>query len=228
MFPESPADNPPQASRRLVVTAGPTHEPIDAVRFLGNRSSGKLGIALAHAAALSQWHTTLLLGPVSAEPDLNPNIRLRRFVTTDELDALLDAHVPACTHLVMAAAVADFKPASPAPPGQKWRRSSDAAVLRLVPTHDLIAKQVARRTSGQIFVGFALEPAAEMLASARAKRARKGVDAIVANPLETLDADHIEPVLVTASSEIRPEPPRLAKHRFADWLLERLVALEAP
>ncbi|NJK32453.1 MAG: phosphopantothenoylcysteine decarboxylase, partial [Deltaproteobacteria bacterium] len=161
----------------------PTHEPIDAVRYLANRSSGKVGAAIASAAAQFGHHTKLLMGPVPVLPPLNPRVELLRYTSTADLKALLDQHFPAADILIMAAAVADFTPQSPSPPpAAKWRRSDGHATLELVPTPDLLAACAALRQPGQILVGFALEPAAVLMESARRKLASKRVDAIVANP----------------------------------------------
>lgn len=102
--------------RKLLITAGPTYEPIDAVRFIGNRSSGRLGVALADEAARRGWEVTLLLGPVAVTP-AEPAVRVSHFRTTADLDALLGTHVPVCDVLVMAAAVADYRPKRATAPG---------------------------------------------------------------------------------------------------------------
>lgn len=210
----------------LLVTAGPTHEPLDAVRYLANRSSGRLGIALAeHAAAALQWPTTLLLGPTPREPT-HTAVNCTRFQTTADLQVLLQQHLPTCDLLVMAAAVADFRPKRAAAATEKVRRTGAGLSLELESTPDLLAMCSRMRHPGQTLIGFALEPREHMLASAREKLARKGVDAIVANPLETMDADSVEAVIVTADAE-RPTPGVMSKADFAPWLLERLTLLHA-
>src|SRR5262245_55498974 len=97
----------PTGGRRLLITAGPTHEPIDAVRFLGNRSSGRLGVALADEAAGRGWTVTLLLGPVSRTPS-DSRVRVVRFRTCTDLEGLLAEAAAGCDVLIMAAAVADY------------------------------------------------------------------------------------------------------------------------
>jgi phosphopantothenoylcysteine decarboxylase/phosphopantothenate--cysteine ligase len=175
---------------RLLITAGPTHEPIDAVRFLGNRSSGRLGAALAESAADLDWDVRTLIGPHADLPDTRDrSIDIRRFRSTADLEALLAEHLPWCDMLIMAAAVSDFTPVVPKnAKSTKWRRGSKALTLELTPTPDLLKGCSERARGDQILVGFALEPAETMLASARAKLERKGIDFIVANPLETMDA----------------------------------------
>jgi phosphopantothenoylcysteine decarboxylase/phosphopantothenate--cysteine ligase len=220
---------------RILITAGPTHEPIDAVRYIGNRSSGRLGVALAHAAAARGWRVTLLLGPSALAPD-DSRVRLRRFRTAADLEALLREEFPRSPAddggepvkiLVMAAAVADYRPTSPSPEGAsgKIRRSAQALHLTLEPTPDLLAGCAARRLPGQVIVGFALEPRERLEASAREKLVRKGVDLIVANPLEAMDSPMIEAALVRADGTEHRTPRPIQKERFAEWLLDHLTAL---
>lgn len=214
----------PSTPTRLLITAGPTHEPIDDVRYLGNRSSGRLGAALAdHAAALG-WDTTLLLGPTHLTPS-DSRVRTIRFRTTADLQALLARHLPDCDILIMAAAVADYrpKPADPSAQG-KIHRSDQTLILELEPTPDLLAECSRRRAKGQLLVGFALEPRERLMDSARSKLARKGLDFIVANPLETMDAPDIEATLLGADGSVRTTPGRIPKADFAPWLLAALSA----
>lgn len=210
----------PQGRSRLLITAGPTHEPIDRVRFIGNRSSGRLGIALAEAAAASGWQVTLLLGP-TPRTSADSRIRVHRFQTTADLELLLSQHFPDCHVLVMAAAVADYRP-RPAPPDAdgKLKRDPAGLTLHLDPTPDLLAGCAARRDPSQLLIGFALEPRARMIDSARDKLARKRVDLIVANPLETMDADGIEAAVVGPAGPIASTPGPIDKALFAPWLLD--------
>jgi phosphopantothenoylcysteine decarboxylase/phosphopantothenate--cysteine ligase len=211
--------------RRLLITAGPTHEPIDAVRYLGNRSSGRLGVALADAAVRRGWTVTLLLGPTPRMPS-DSRVRLHRFRTTADLEGLLATHLPHADVLVMAAAVADFRPrVEPGMLEGKHRRSKDGMALTLDPTPDLLAGCAARRRPGQVLIGFALEPRERLLASAREKLQRKGVDAIIANPLETMDGDTIEAVMVLRNGTDRQTEGAVGKDQFAGWLLDALDGL---
>lgn len=219
---------------RLVITAGPTQEPIDAVRYLGNRSSGRLGIALACEAAGRGHDVTLLLGPTPRQCD-DSRVRVVRFRTTADLQLLLREAVPACDALIMAAAVADYRPvvrshagAPPIDPStHKLPRQGGPLSIDLVPTPDLLAERVQARRPGQVFVGFALEPRERLVDSARAKLARKGVDMIVANPLETMDAETIEATLVHAGGAVEPAGSMTSKEAFAPWLLDRVERLVA-
>jgi len=215
------------APLRMLLTAGPTHEPIDAVRYLGNRSSGRLGIALAQAAAERGHTVTLLLGPTGQQL-VHSSVRLERFRTADDLARLLEAHQRDCDVLVMAAAVADYRPAShEADLTAKRRREPGKLTLELESTPDLLAACAQRRSRGQCLVGFALEPRATMVETAREKLIRKGIDLIIANPLETMDAETIEAVLIgrpgTGFEEPRGPGHPVAKHAFAEWLLDAVA-----
>lgn len=221
----------PTNATRLLITAGPTHEPIDAVRFIGNRSSGRLGVALADRAAARGVDTTILLGPTPLEPT-HTNAKVVRFRTTADLQAALAEHAPACDVLVMAAAVADYRPvpSSAADLGGssagKLRREKRNITIELEPTPDLLAgiTRTLRETGGsQRLIGFALEPRDGLLDAARAKLERKGCDAIVANPLETMDAGAIEAWLVWKDGHIDETAGAIRKVAFADWLLDRVL-----
>jgi len=207
----------------MLITAGPTHEPIDAVRFLGNRSSGKLGVSLALAAAARAIQVTLLLGPVAALPPPHPSLRLLRFTTCEDLRLLLSEHAATADVLVMAAAVADFRPRPLAALSSgKFRRTSQPVHLELEPTPDLLAHIAASKRGDQVFVGFALEPRDGLLQAARMKLERKGVDIVVANPLETMESDEIEATVIGPGNAIAT-PGLMSKSAFAQWLLDRLL-----
>lgn len=203
----------------MLITAGPTHEPIDAVRFIGNRSSGRLGVALADAATEAGWRVTLALGPVERRPR-HESVELVRFTTVADLAALLGAHQPRCDVLVMAAAVADYRPLTDHGRTVKLRRTGERMVLELEPTPDLLAACAARRRAGQLIVGFALEPQAELLQSARGKLERKGADLIVANPLETMDSPRIDAVVIGLFGFERATRGAVDKAAFGPWLLD--------
>jgi len=216
---------------RLLITSGPTQEPIDAVRFIGNRSSGRLGAALADAAARRGWRVTILAGCDSIRPT-NPAVRVVPFRTTADLEHCLAEEVPQTDILVMAAAVADYRPkASEQDLDGKRRRKGENMVLELEPTPDLLAGCSRMRKPRHTFVGFALEPRAEMLASARAKLERKGLDMIVANPLETMNSDNIDATLLgapgTPLAEARTTNKPIPKSQFADWLLDAVAEVAA-
>ncbi len=160
---------------KILVSAGPTREPIDAVRFLSNRSTGRMGIAVARAAAEAGHEAVLVLGPTAVEPPAG--VRVVRVETALQMRAALRAELPAARALVMAAAVADFRPARPA--ARKLHKGEMPAAIRLVRNPDILAG--LRPFKGdRIFCGFAAETD-DVLASAARKLARKGLDLIVAN-----------------------------------------------
>ncbi len=217
---------------RILITAGPTHEPIDAVRYLANRSSGKMGIALANASARRGWPTTLLLGPVSDSivdglPE-SSHFQVIRFQTTADLHRLLKLHWPSHSVLFMAAAVADYRPiVSGSQAKGKIKRQDQPIVLNLESTPDLLADISSMAQPCQIVVGFALEPAAGLIESARSKLNRKKLDAIVANPLQTMDSPNITATVLLSDGKVLQPPPDLSKETFAAWLLDHLDAIGA-
>ncbi len=226
----SPAMN--KRATKLLITAGPTHEPIDAVRFIGNRSSGRLGMALADRAAARGVDTTILLGPTPLEPS-HTGVRVVRFQTTADLQDALARHVPECDTLIMAAAVADYRPLPDAAAGLggsatgKVRREKRNITIELEPTPDLLAgvSESVRAAGGdQRLIGFALEPREGLLEVAKRKLERKGCHAIVANPLETMDAANIEAWLVWKDGRVDGTEGVIDKTAFADWLLDRVLA----
>lgn len=210
------------SQRRIIITAGPTHEPIDQVRYMANRSSGRLGVALALEADRRGWSVTLLLGPV--DPCSNyTQIHVERFTTTCDLRELLAVHAPHCDVLIMAAAVADYRPViSDAALADKLPRRDGPITLTLEPTEDLLAELSTRRREGQMLIGFALEPADRLHESATEKLHRKGVDAIVANPLETMDSDTIDATLLWRDGQSDTTNGAISKTSFARWLLDRI------
>lgn len=210
----------------MLITAGPTHEPIDSVRFIGNRSSGRMGCALADEAARRGWSATLLLGPAPAFPT-DSRVRVRRFRTCEDLRGLLREEFGSADVLVMAAAVADYRPkVDPAMWNGKFRRHSTNLTLELEPTPDLLAEISGSRRDGQVLIGFALEPREELIASATSKLERKGVDLVVGNPLETMDSTEIEATLF-ARGGTRTPAPKMKKDAFAAWLMDRIVPMAA-
>ncbi len=215
---------------RMLITAGPTHEPIDAVRYLANRSSGRMGMALTDAACAAGCAVTLLLGPVSimperSRPDRSSNFepRILSFASTADLQALLEAHFPACDVLIMAAAVADYRPSSTA--SGKLPRHGDKLVLELEPTPDLVAGCAARRRSGQKIVAFALEEPSRLTKRALEKLRAKGVDAMVANPLDTMGSTDVHAMVYTADGRtVTPHVSTTDKKAFADWLIPWILS----
>jgi phosphopantothenoylcysteine decarboxylase/phosphopantothenate--cysteine ligase len=162
------------ATKRVVITAGPTHEPIDPVRFLGNRSSGKMGIAIASEALARGADVTLVLGPVTVAPPAGAEVV--RVSTAEEMHAAFIARRDADV-MVMAAAVGDFRPKRAA--DHKLKKEHGAPELVLEPTPDILG-DLAEHRAGQILVGFAAETD-DVESAGRRKLERKGADILVAN-----------------------------------------------
>lgn len=210
----------PMHERRTLhalVTLGPTHEPVDDVRFLGNRSSGRLGVEIARALANRGCRVGVLAGPCQP-PELASLPEVQRFRTAEELRTLLDRTWPSCDLLVMAAAVADWRPVSPG--RGKWRRSDGPMRLDLEPVPEILG--ALRSRPDQFVVGFALEPAEDLMRSAAAKLQRKRADCIVANPLQTMDAADIDGTLVWPDGRA-DSAGTLPKPAFAEWLSDRIL-----
>jgi phosphopantothenoylcysteine decarboxylase/phosphopantothenate--cysteine ligase len=161
--------------RRVVVTAGPTHEPIDPVRFLANRSTGKMGFAVAREAARRGAEVTLITGPVSL-PD-PPGMQIVRVETAGEMAAAVTDRYPRADAVVMAAAVADWRLKAPSP--EKLKKESGPPSLALEPATDILAA-LGKRKERQILVGFAAETG-DFEHEARRKLAEKNLDLIVVN-----------------------------------------------
>lgn len=206
---------------RILITAGPTREPIDDVRFISNRSSGQMGFALAEAASSAGHEVTLLLGPVLLPPSVAEQVQVVRFNTTADLEALLAEHFPKCDVLIKAAAVADYRPAQLIK-GKTPR--GDGLKIELEPTPDLVAGCAKTKRDDQTIIAFALEDPDVMETRAVEKMQRKKVDAILANPLQTMDASDIEPILFYADGR-RDEPGRMTKMALAGWLISKIKSV---
>jgi phosphopantothenoylcysteine decarboxylase/phosphopantothenate--cysteine ligase len=155
-------------------------------------------------------------------------VKVYRFRTTADLDALLKAHLPAADVLVMAAAVADFRPrTTPDALQGKIRRTEQKLTLELEPTPDLLATHARGKLARQVFVGFALEPRDELRQSALSKLERKRLDLVVANPLETMDSETIEATVIFADRSERPTEGVISKGAFAEWLLDLIDEVRA-
>lgn len=166
----------------VLITAGPTYEPLDPVRFLGNNSSGKMGYALAEAWAVVGAEVTLVSGPTTLPDPTNPLIRIVRVMTGRQMLAACQEVAAACQVWVFAAAVADFRPAEVAEHKIKKQPGQEEMVLRLVKNVDVAATLGATKRPEQFSLGFALETHNE-LAHARQKLLSKGFDLVVLNSL---------------------------------------------
>lgn len=172
------------AGKRVLVTAGPTYEPIDPVRFIGNHSSGKMGVAIADALAARGAQVTLLLGPSAQEP-AQSEVTTVRVRTAAEMHAEAARCFPEMDAAVLAAAVADYRPAQTAK--EKIKKGTEEMTLRLEKTPDIAASLGRVKRPDQLLVGFALETEDE-LANAREKLERKNFDLIVLNSLRDAGA----------------------------------------
>jgi phosphopantothenoylcysteine decarboxylase/phosphopantothenate--cysteine ligase len=164
------------AGRRVVVTAGPTRESIDPVRVVTNRSSGKMGYRVAQAAWERGAEVVLISGPVALPAPVG--VTVVRVETTKDLERAVATALPEADVLVMAAAPADFRPASPS--ASKRPRSDGALAIPMEPTDDVLSATKTRRKAGSVIVGFALETG-DAIAKGRAKLERKQLDLIVVN-----------------------------------------------
>lgn len=215
------------AGRRLVVTAGPTHEPIDPVRFLGNRSSGKMGFALAARAAARGADVRLVAGPVAlATPpgvsrvDVESAVEMQR-----ALDAVLGADLAGADALVMAAAVADFRAAAPSAAKIKKAAGHGAPAIALAENPDVIAAIGARRTGARpVLVAFALETGddAHVVAYAEKKLAQKKVDLVVANAAHE-SLGHAQSRVAFVSRAGAEPFVAASKDALADLILDRVA-----
>jgi phosphopantothenoylcysteine decarboxylase/phosphopantothenate--cysteine ligase len=209
------------AGERVLVTAGPTREPIDPVRYISNRSSGRMGYALAAAAARRGAEVTLVSGPTALTPPA-----AAAFVpvqTAEEMREAVLQHAGRASIVVKAAAVADYRVGRPA--AQKIKGKRDLT-LELTPNPDILA-EVAARAGHAFVVGFAAETN-DVVANAQAKLAAKGVDLLVVNDVSRrdigFDAEDNEVLLIDRWGGNRPLP-RMPKAAVADAILDALLAL---
>ena len=170
---------------RVLLTAGPTYEPLDPVRFLGNRSTGKMGYALAEAFAAAGAAVTLISGPSALPAPTSEAVKTVRVETAAEMFAAAAAAAPAADIWVFAAAVADYRPAHTA--AEKIKKSGDTLTLELVKNVDIAATLGLAKRAEQFSVGFALETTNE-LAHAQDKLRRKNFDLVVLNSLRDAGA----------------------------------------
>ena len=214
----------PLAGKTVIVTAGPTREAIDPVRFVGNRSSGKMGYALAAAARSRGARVVLVSGPTELPPPAG--VELVRVTTAADMR---DAVVPLAAQadvVIMAAAVADYAPAAAMP--QKIHKDADTLTLSLVRTPDILAELGRQRTGADrpLLVGFAAETA-DLVASARRKLRAKGVDLVVANDVSRNDAGfEVDTNEVTLVSDQGEETlPLQSKSAIAALVVQRIETL---
>lgn len=167
---------------RFVVTAGPTREAVDPVRFISNRSSGKMGYAIAEAALAAGHTVTLISGPAAVTPP--DGAQIISITTSDELYRAVHRAVPQCDVLVMCAAVSDYKPAMVEP--RKMKKRNTPFALELIPTRDILAS-LSKENRSYLVVGFAAETH-DLEANAQKKLQEKNCDLIVANDVSRTDS----------------------------------------
>ncbi|MBI3447944.1 MAG: bifunctional phosphopantothenoylcysteine decarboxylase/phosphopantothenate--cysteine ligase CoaBC [Acidobacteria bacterium] len=208
----------------LLVTAGPTREPIDAVRFLSNPSSGKMGFAIAAAAVRRGAGVVLVSGPTAvADPE---GVKVIRVTTAAEMRRAVVEALPEATIVVKAAAVSDFAVATPAP--GKIKKAAASRTVELVPTPDIL-KEISALKGGRLLVGFAAETG-DLVANARRKLVEKNLDMIVANDVSggaAFGADDLSVVVLDregGETRLGPSPKADIAERLLDLIEERLAA----
>jgi phosphopantothenoylcysteine decarboxylase / phosphopantothenate---cysteine ligase len=212
---------------RIAISAGGTREPLDPVRFIGNRSSGKQGVALARAAAARGAEVTLVAAHLEVQPP--SSVLVRGVGSTLELEAAMTEEARDADIVIMAAAVADYRPDEVAQSKIKKRRGSTGLTLELVENPDILAGLAASRRDGQLVVGFAAETARdrdELLALGREKLARKGCDFLVLNPVgwsTGFASDDTSVVVLDRAGAIVSEVAG-PKTSVADRILDSIVA----
>jgi phosphopantothenoylcysteine decarboxylase / phosphopantothenate---cysteine ligase len=223
-----PAPHPDLAGRRVVISAGGTREPLDPVRYLGNRSSGRQGVALAEAALARGAKVTLVAGAV--EVALPAGADVVRAGSALEMRAAVLAEAEAADVVVMAAAVADFRPAEVAEHKIKKSDDGESPVIHLLRNPDILTEVVERRPAGQVVVGFAAETGDDengVLEHARAKLARKGCDLLVVNDVSAgrvFGRDDTEVTLLFPGGR-RQDVPAGSKATVADAIWDAVVPL---
>ena len=212
------------AGEIVLVTAAGTREALDPVRFLGNRSSGKMGYALAEAAQSRGAKVILVSGPSALHPPAHCEVV--KVTTADQMREAVLERMAEVTLVIKAAAVADYRPVNFS--GQKLKRTGPIT-LELAPTEDILAEVVRRRRPGQLIVGFAAETENGM-ENGRAKLLRKGADAIVVNDVSAegvgIDADVNAATFLTPTTAI--ELPEMTKRKLADRILDEILTLRRP
>ena len=212
------------AGEAVLVTAGGTREALDPVRYIGNRSSGKMGYALADAAQSRGAKVILVSGPTAIHPPARCEVV--RVTTAEEMRTAVLGRMGEATMVIKSAAVADYRPVNVSE--QKLKRSGPMT-LELAPTEDILAEVTKQRRPGQLIVGFAAETQNSM-ENGRAKLLRKGADAMVVNDVSRegvgIDADRNAATFLTSSTSI--EMPEMPKRKLADRILDEIVALRRP
>ena len=210
---------------RLLITVGATREEIDPVRFISNRSSGRMGFALAEAALNRGADVTLVAGVTTATPP--SGIRIVLALSAEEMSQAVARESTAASVFIGAAAIADYRPAQRA--DQKIKKTNDSITLTLERTQDVLSQVAASRTNGMLVIGFAAETE-NVIDNAREKLRAKKLDAIVANDVTRSDSGFDSPTnaitIITADGDI--QFPVLSKREAADRILDVIVQLRCP
>ena len=216
---------PDLTGEHLLITAGATREEIDPVRFISNRSSGRMGFAIAEAAQSRGASVTLIAGITSATPP-NSSVRLIRVTSADAMFEAVQAQLGKATVFVAAAAVADYKPVQRA--NRKLKKHEDSLTLTLERTRDILGHVSAGRNPGQLIIGFAAETE-DLLKNASEKLRAKNLDAIIANDVSRedigFDTDQNEITILSRSSKQAIELPRMSKTEVAHKILDEIIRL---
>jgi phosphopantothenoylcysteine decarboxylase / phosphopantothenate---cysteine ligase len=200
---------------RILITAGPTREFLDPIRFISNRSSGKMGYALAEAAKAAGMKVTLVSGPVALTPP--KNVTVVPVTTAEEMGQAVLNRFPECDVVIMTAAVCDFRPKQVA--RLKIKKNKFAGTLELVPTIDILA-ELGKRKKNQFLVGFAAETD-NHIRNACDKLQRKGLDLIVANDARAMNSDTNKVTLICRNGASE-ELPEMSKKRVARAIVRRI------
>jgi phosphopantothenoylcysteine decarboxylase / phosphopantothenate---cysteine ligase len=212
----------PLSGRRVLVTAGPTWEPIDPVRFIGNRSTGRMGFAVAAEAFARGADVTLIVGPGTGPPPPGPTVI--DVTTADEMRSAVLVAAADADAVVMAAAVADFRPEHLE--ATKVKKEAGPPELKLVPTADILA-ELGRERGARVLVGFAAETDGDLVAAGRAKLSSKRVDLVVVNavgrPRTGFGSETNHATIVSADGA--ESPREWTKHQLAAEICDRIAAL---
>ena len=221
---DRPARGGPWSGLRVLVTAGGTREPIDSVRFLGNSSSGRMGLALAEAASRRGAEVTLVAANVALAPP--SGVHLERVGTAAELQEACEREFPDCDVLLMAAAVADFRP-SDRVDGKIKKGGRDHLTLKLEPTADIVCGLSAGRRPDQTLVAFAAEHGSDGIEQARSKLTAKCVDAVVFNDISRQDIGFESELneVTIVSKQKDHQLPRASKQGIAEGILDEIERL---
>lgn len=213
--------------RKVLLTAGPTHEKIDPVRYIGNHSSGKMGFALAEEFARRGADVILICGPVGHIPALPARVKVKKVVSAEEMFETVGIHYGACDIAVFAAAVADYKPVSFSDTKIKREKEEELNLL-LVSNPDIAREMGARKKEGQFNVGFALETD-NGLGNALGKMKRKNLDMIILNPANEkgagFNSDTNRITIITAGDSKARELPLMSKKECAVAIADAIAAI---